>query len=333
MPLFVFFSRSKAAEPPFTPSAKKDLSNFSEFDVEYDGHIYRTVEHAFQALKYTCTERPELVDIVREKYKGELGNGAKKSGGKAEMKKYGVSLDVACWEKHKDDIMRKLIASKIERHPEIRRILELAKDRNYTLVHHADRGADMYWGALVKENDRIEGKNMLGKIYMEYSFKESPSPSPVKKMTSPLRAAEPNGNVKRLITRPVLKNREKSSLSVKKMTSPLRAAEPSGNVKRLITRPVLKEKEVSHVKTKKQRQQRGVCPPGKERLTPGGRCVKSCDPDTQFRDDKTRRCRVKKICPAGMERLTPGGRCVKICGPDQTRDAQTRRCRKNKTRE
>ena len=279
------------------------------------------MEHAFQALKYTCTERPELVDIVREKYKGELGNGAKKSGGKAEMKKYGVSLDVACWEKHKDDIMRKLIASKIERHPEIRRILELAKDLNYTLVHHADRGADMYWGALVKENDRIEGKNMLGKIYMEYSF------SPVKKMTSPLRAAEPSGNVKRLMTRPVLKEKE---------VSPLRAAEPSGNVKRLMTRPVLKEreKEVSPVKikTKKQRQQRGVCPVGKERLTPDGRCVKSCDPITQFRDDITRRCRVKKTCPPGMERLSAGGRCVKSCGPDQTRDAQTRRCRKNKSR-
>jgi ribA/ribD-fused uncharacterized protein len=326
MPLFVFFSRSKAAEPPFTPSAKKDLSNFSEFDVEYDGHIYRTVEHAFQALKYTCTERQELVDIVREKYKGELGNGAKKSGGRAEMKKYGVTLDVDCWEKHKDDIMRKLIASKIERHAEIRRILELAKDLNYTLVHHADRGADMYWGALVKENDRIEGKNMLGKIYMEY--KQGEEAESVKKMTRPLRAAEPSGNVKRLITRPVLKEKE---------VSPLRAAEPSGNAKRLITRPVLKEKErekeVSPVKTKtkKQRQQRGLCPPGKERLSPDGRCVKSCDPDTQIRDDKTRRCRVKKTCPVGMERLSAGGRCVKSCGPDQTRDAKTRRCRKNKS--
>ena len=167
MPLFVFFSRSANADPPFPPSAKKDLSNFSHFDVEYNGHLYSTVEHAFQALKYTCTDQPDLVNIIREKYKNEPGNIAKKSGSKTEMTKYKVSLNIECWNQQRDAIMRKLIESKIKRHPEIQHILRLIQQGNYTLVHHADRGADLYWGAVKdKDNDSIKGENKLGTIYM-----------------------------------------------------------------------------------------------------------------------------------------------------------------------
>ena len=42
-----FHSKAKLlpADSIFPPTAMRDLSNFSEFDVEYDGFVYRTVEH------------------------------------------------------------------------------------------------------------------------------------------------------------------------------------------------------------------------------------------------------------------------------------------------
>jgi ribA/ribD-fused uncharacterized protein len=146
----------------------KDLSNFSEHDVIYDGYLYPTVEHAFQALKYSCTSRPELVGIVREAFANKTAAEAKSSGGKGAMKKWKVELDIRCWEQKKVAVMNDLIASKIERHPEIRQIIDTAKTHNMELVHFSR--SDMYWGAHVNpEGTAIkDGKNMLGKLYMSY---------------------------------------------------------------------------------------------------------------------------------------------------------------------
>jgi len=169
MPTIIqFHSKSKQTEPPFTPTAMKDLSNFSEHDVIYDGYLYPTVEHAFQALKYSCTSRPELVGIVREAFANKTAAEAKSSGGKGAMKKWKVELDIRCWEQKKVAVMNDLIASKIERHPEIRQIIDTAKTHNMELVHFSR--SDMYWGAHVNpEGTAIkDGKNMLGKLYMSY---------------------------------------------------------------------------------------------------------------------------------------------------------------------
>jgi ribA/ribD-fused uncharacterized protein len=152
--------------------AMKHLSNFSEHDVEYDGYVYPTVEHAFQALKYSCTEKPELVNAIREQYKNKTANEAKSSGSKAGMKKMNVSLNLKCWDNKKDSIMRALIQSKLQRHPEILEILSVVRDNGYTLVHHAR--TDMEWGAHVNYDDEKhitgikEGVNKLGEIYMSF---------------------------------------------------------------------------------------------------------------------------------------------------------------------
>jgi ribA/ribD-fused uncharacterized protein len=175
MPIIQFHSKSKKTEPPFTPSAMKDLSNFSDHDVMYEGYRYPSVEHAFQALKYSCTGRPELVDIVRENFANKTAVEAKSSGGKGAMKKWKVELDIGCWERKKVAIMKALIASKIERHPEIKQIINTAKMNNMELVHFSR--SDMYWGAHVNEEGTAikNGQNMLGKLYMTY-YTELSSP-------------------------------------------------------------------------------------------------------------------------------------------------------------
>ena len=159
-----FHSKAKllSKNTPFPTTAMRDLSNFSSHDVEYKGEVYPTVEHAYQSQKYTCTKKPELVEMVRNLKTPEE---AKSAGGKSGMKKNGANLDIECWNKKKMDLMRELIDSKIERHPEIKEILRIAKREGIQLVHFSR--TDMEWGAHVEDDGTIKkGDNLLGEIYM-----------------------------------------------------------------------------------------------------------------------------------------------------------------------
>jgi ribA/ribD-fused uncharacterized protein len=143
------------------------LSNFADFSVEYDGEIYPTVEHAYQALKYTCTNKPELVEMVR---KLDTPEKAKSAGGKGGMSKQGAVLDIECWNNKKDNIMQDLVKSKISRHSAIRDILKTAKDQHIFLVHFSR--FDMEWGAHVDSDGKIKkGENKLGVLFNEFANK------------------------------------------------------------------------------------------------------------------------------------------------------------------
>ena len=148
------------------PDALRRLSNFSEDSVEFDGNVYPSVEHAFQAQKYMCSNKPELAQMF---YNGKIESAvdAKLAGGKGGMKKHGATMDVACWDKTKDGVMNALIKSKIHRNEYIRSILKIASDNNIKFVHFSR--SDMYWGAHVNADGSIKaGLNKLGEIYNEY---------------------------------------------------------------------------------------------------------------------------------------------------------------------
>jgi ribA/ribD-fused uncharacterized protein len=146
----------------------RELSNFADYSVEYEGNIFPTIEHAYQALKYTCTNKPELVEMVR---KLETPEKAKSAGGKGGMKKQGAILDIACWNSKKDKIMQDLVKSKINRHSHIRDILKFAKENHIFLVHFSR--FDMEWGAHIdKDTGKIKkGENKLGIIFNEFANK------------------------------------------------------------------------------------------------------------------------------------------------------------------
>jgi ribA/ribD-fused uncharacterized protein len=155
------------------------LSNFSNSDVVYDGVEYKTVEHAYHALKYLseCTNGPEANkqrghdDVKR----ASTVEDAKRLGGRKGMENYSLTLDLDCWDNRVSvPIMRELILSKIQRHHNVQELLNKYKD--CTLVHIAFRGADMKWGVRVDYTDSskkeiksvTKGENLLGKIYMEF---------------------------------------------------------------------------------------------------------------------------------------------------------------------
>jgi ribA/ribD-fused uncharacterized protein len=170
-PIFIFYSKSSDCPLPFPASAMRDLSNFSDFDVEYEGNVYSTVEHAYQALKYSCTTHPELVLLIRDEFSTKTAIQAKSSGSKKEMKKRGVTLDLLRWNECSLRIMTSLVASKIKRHVELQHILTKAKEYKLYLVHFSRM--DMYWGAHTNSEKTIitKGANHLGEIYMSF-YKE-----------------------------------------------------------------------------------------------------------------------------------------------------------------
>jgi ribA/ribD-fused uncharacterized protein len=302
MPIMQFHSKSKITPPPFSPTAMRDLSNFSNHDVLYGGNTYKTVEHAFQALKYSCTDKPELVNTVRIKFADKTGVEAKSSGGKGAMKLWKVTLNVSCWENKKVGIMRDLIASKIERHPEIREIIKVAKDNNITLVHFSR--SDMYWGAHVNEagTELKNGQNMLGKLFMSYYSSSSPpiSSPPINSppVSALIQQAIPTRNVKELITftqvktlPQVLKNKTKTikASPKRKECTPDQIRNPVSD--RCVSRtsklgksilqkqqtnspePIVQPTPVKHNLTLKASQKRKECTPDQIRNPDSRRCV------------------------------------------------------------
>jgi ribA/ribD-fused uncharacterized protein len=147
--------------------AMKSLSNFSNHDVEYKGILFPTVEHAFQSQKYAVSGHPEVVPEFSVDGQGWTATEAKTQGGKKAMEKRKIQLDVAKWNKESVPIMEALVKSKIERHTDIRRILEVVKQFNLKLVHFSR--SDMKWGAHVSEDGKSvkAGENLLGEIYMK----------------------------------------------------------------------------------------------------------------------------------------------------------------------
>lgn len=174
-----FHSKSKllSAENEYKPyldagmpnTGLRDLSNFSDHSVEYGGLVFATVEHAFQSQKYAVSGHPEIVkEFAVNGDKGWTALEAKTQGGRKAMEKRGIELSISKWEKESIPIMRSLIQSKIERHEDIRKILEVAKQMNVQFAHFSR--SDMKWGCHLSEDGKSikNGKNLLGEMYNEY---------------------------------------------------------------------------------------------------------------------------------------------------------------------
>lgn len=158
------------------PDAGKILSNFVLLDVEYAGVKYPSVEHAFQAQKYlyTVPVKPELSFLFTSHALRVLSaQEAKSLGGKGGMKKHGVALDVHAWGVVSQKIMKELLWAKVERHEQVRSVLQACRQYDICLVHFSRN--DMFWGAHVDSNTGFikKGKNRLGQMYHEI-IKEMP---------------------------------------------------------------------------------------------------------------------------------------------------------------
>jgi ribA/ribD-fused uncharacterized protein len=150
------------------------LSNLAPLNVVYHEKEYPSVEHAYQLLKYEYSEPKDKSIAVMEKLYEESktlsGKEAVTIGKRKRMEKEGVQLNIQEWIKVSGIIMEDLISNKMERHPEIKKIVQGVKDSGKILLHYSLR--DMEWGGFftkdkVTGEEGLKGNNELGKIYMK----------------------------------------------------------------------------------------------------------------------------------------------------------------------
>lgn len=121
------------------------LSNFFPWTISVEGDTYKTVEHAYQALK---TEDEAWRAKIRD---AETPSIAKRLGRQAPMR--------ANWNMVRIDIMRHLLEQKFEGGIMLRGLM----DTRGSLLVEGNYWGDTFWGQCPVGN----GENHLGKLLME----------------------------------------------------------------------------------------------------------------------------------------------------------------------
>jgi len=120
------------------------LSNFWLSPVVFEGEVYPSSEHAFQAAK-------SLDKSVREQIKGCSTPGkAKRMGARVELR--------SDWETIKDDVMLDVLRDKFKDNDLRERLIATGTKE----LIEGNTWGDKYWGMVAGE-----GKNMLGKLLMQ----------------------------------------------------------------------------------------------------------------------------------------------------------------------
>ena len=122
------------------------LSNFYSCPLRMlDGLLYRTAEHAFQAMKVVGD--PKAKEEIR---KARNPNEAKRLGRKVKLR--------PAWDSIRIDVMRQVVRAKFQ-NPELQRKLLETGDRK---LIEGNNWGDSFWGVCGGK-----GENWLGKILMD----------------------------------------------------------------------------------------------------------------------------------------------------------------------
>jgi ribA/ribD-fused uncharacterized protein len=124
------------------------LSNFHPSQILYEGILYPTVEHAFQAAK---TQDKQVRQQIADK---DTPGKAKRAGGKRGILK---DFDQAAWDTQKVQVMETLLRLKFQ-DQSLREKLLATGD---TPIQEGNNWNDTYWGVSLKTG---KGQNMLGKL-------------------------------------------------------------------------------------------------------------------------------------------------------------------------
>jgi ribA/ribD-fused uncharacterized protein len=125
------------------------LSNFHKCDVYYEGHLYPSSEHAYQAAKYPLSKRTIFLDM------DVSASVAKKFGADKNI----PDFDIKEWDEKKYEIMCTIVFEKFYRNKDLRKGLLFTEDRYLEETNH---WGDHYWGVC-----EGYGENNLGKILMK----------------------------------------------------------------------------------------------------------------------------------------------------------------------
>jgi hypothetical protein len=122
----------------------REFSNFAPFAIELDGARWATVEHYYQAQKFSD---PDIRKAIRAAQKPAI---AKKL---AETHKAAIRPD---WDSVKDEVMYAAVSAKFAQHAELRELLLATGEEDIA----ESAPTDYYWG-IGREGT---GQNRLGRI-------------------------------------------------------------------------------------------------------------------------------------------------------------------------
>ena len=125
------------------------LSNFSSFQVEINGVLYPTSEHAYHAAKFVDT-RPDLAEVIRLCRSAHAAFKTAHSYGEFKRED---------WDEVKIAIMERILISKAEQNPYV--YAKLMDTGDLELIEDSPKDSFWGWGA-----DR-QGRNELGKAWMK----------------------------------------------------------------------------------------------------------------------------------------------------------------------
>ncbi len=134
------------------------LSNFHVCDIEFEGAIYPSTEHAYQAAKTINLDQrlyfQESVKIV------SCGD-AKRHGQKLKLREH--------WDELKIGIMFSLVSQKFANHLDLRNKLLETKDK---ILIEGNYWHDRTWGICTCSKCGNKGLNHLGEILMQVRYNE-----------------------------------------------------------------------------------------------------------------------------------------------------------------
>lgn len=126
------------------------LSNFYNRNFSYQGQIYITAEHAFQAAK---TNNKYEKEVIR---KALTPGQAKRLGRNCQLRKD--------WELVKDNIMKEIVYEKFIQNSDL---LQRLTNTGTLFLEEGNNWHDKYWGICYCLSCGGQGKNKLGKILMQ----------------------------------------------------------------------------------------------------------------------------------------------------------------------
>lgn len=143
-------NQPQAADPVFFyPKEFYVFDNFSSFQVEYDGYLWPTSEHAYQAAKF----KDSSIETYEQIKKARSAHDAQKVANENK------ELQRSDWDLVKKDIMKEILRNKINQHPYV--LKKLLQTGTRIIIEDSWRDSNWGWGP------NKDGKNLLGKIWME----------------------------------------------------------------------------------------------------------------------------------------------------------------------
>lgn len=129
------------------------LSNFSAFNIVWEGHTFPTSEHVYQYEKFCGAGNVESLDIMLRIMNAPSAHEAFKI---AEANRQYQQPD---WDSKKVEVMREILRTKVMQHEYVER--KLLATGNRELIENSWRDPVWGWG------QNFDGQNLLGRCWMD----------------------------------------------------------------------------------------------------------------------------------------------------------------------